>query len=140
YPQDAAEKVRELAWDNYNATAAGLSGNEDLGQMSAWYVFSALGFYPLNPATDEYIVGTPFFEEVKIRLPVGPETGGGIDEEKTVVISAPGATTKPYVKGLTVDGKSIERPLLTHGQILGAERIEFEMSETPAEWGSEGTL
>ncbi|KAJ5344695.1 Alpha-1-2-mannosidase [Penicillium brevicompactum] len=76
YPHRAAEVIRNVAWANYNATSGGLGGNEDLGQMSAWYVFSALGFYPVDPASDHYIVGTPFFEKVTIRLPAGVSTGG----------------------------------------------------------------
>lgn len=137
-PSDASRQVRQLAWDNYNATAAGLSGNEDLGQMSAWYFFSALGFYPVNPASDEYVVAAPFFDKVEIALPAGPgvRSGGG-----KLVISAPGAGTgnKLYVKGLKVDGKSVDRPVLRHGQIVGACKIEFEMSATPTTWGKKGT-
>ncbi|CAG8106688.1 unnamed protein product [Penicillium olsonii] len=137
YPSQAAEVIRDIAWANYNATSGGLGGNEDLGQMSAWYVFSALGFYPVNPASDEYIVGTPFFEEVSIRFPGGVRTGGLEGQESTLEISALGATTKPYIRGLKVDGKGIKTPVLKHGQIVGAAKIEFEMSETPTSWGSQ---
>ncbi|KAM0712232.1 hypothetical protein Q7P37_011326 [Cladosporium fusiforme] len=76
YPSATQNLTRAIAAQNYNATAAGLSGNEDLGQMSAWFVFSALGFYPVNPAGDEYIVGAPFFEKVTVRFPAGVATGG----------------------------------------------------------------
>ncbi|KAJ5153657.1 uncharacterized protein N7500_009096 [Penicillium coprophilum] len=112
-------------------------GNEDLGQMSAWYVFSALGFYPVNPASDAYIVGTPFFEEVSIRLPSEARTGGKVanGRERTLIISAPGAPTKPYIGGLRVDGKRINVPTLKHSQVVNAARIEFEMSATPTSWG-----
>ncbi|OTB00523.1 glycoside hydrolase family 92 protein [Hypoxylon sp. CI-4A] len=144
YPSISAERIRDVAWDNYNATSAGLSGNEDLGQMSAWYVFSALGFYPVNPAGDEYVVGSPFFEKVTIRLPAGAATGGEVGraggEERVLVIEAPGAPSKPYVKGLSVDGKTIDRPVLRHGDIVGASLIRFEMSEVPTEWGENGEL
>ncbi|KAJ4854881.1 glycosyl hydrolase family 92 domain-containing protein [Trichoderma breve] len=139
YPADAARQIRELAWENYNATASGLSGNEDLGQMSAWYVLSALGFYPVNPASDEYVVATPFFDEVEILLPPGPGDDG---KEHTLVISAPGAGTggKAYVKSLKVDGEEVRRPLLKHKQIVKASRIDFEMSNEPTSWGQEGTV
>ncbi|EME85349.1 glycoside hydrolase family 92 protein, partial [Pseudocercospora fijiensis CIRAD86] len=135
YPGMTATLVRDIAAQNYNATAAGLSGNEDLGQMSAWYIFSAMGFYPVNPASDEYIVGAPFFEKLTIRFPSGAATGGIGGEEHTLTISAPGAPTKPYVKGLKVDGKAVKKPVLRHGQILTAERIEFDMSEQGQQWG-----
>jgi predicted alpha-1,2-mannosidase len=137
-PARAAKQVRQLAWDNYNATAAGLSGNEDLGQMSAWYVFSALGFYPVDPASDEYIVGSPFFDEVTIRLPAGPP---GMHGERTVKICAQGASEgRIYVAGLTIDGKSIDKPVIKHAELVGAEVIDFEMSAVETSWGSGGTL
>ncbi|OAA48469.1 Glycosyl hydrolase 92 [Metarhizium rileyi] len=137
YPTSTAEKVRDIAWTEYNNTAAGLSGNEDLGQMSAWYVFSALGFYPLNPASDEYVVGTPFFDRVEIRLPT---VSGAMDH--ALVISATGAGTqgKAYIKGLKVDGKAVGRPFLKHRDIVSARAIEFEMSSEPTDWGREGTV
>lgn len=140
YPANTQNLTRQIAWDNYNATSAGLSGNEDLGQMSAWYVFSALGFYPVNPASDEYVIGSPFFEKVTIRLPPGVANGGDTQYggDRTLVISAPGAPTKPYIKSLKVDGKSIDVPMLRHSQIVGASHIDFEMADTPQSWGSNG--
>jgi predicted alpha-1,2-mannosidase len=146
YPASTAELTRVIAAENYNATASGLSGNEDLGQMSAWYVFSALGFYPLDPAGDGYVVGAPFFEEVRIRWPAGVGTGGVVfdgeegdgEREHEVVISAPGARTKPFVRGLWVDGRWVGRAVLRHAEVVGARRIEFEMSDVPTDWGTEG--
>ena len=139
YPASTQNLTRAIAYENYNATSAGLSGNEDLGQMSAWYVFSAMGFYPVNPASDEYVVGAPFFEEMRIRWPVGVlgDEGDGADNgtEHETVISAPGAPTKPYVKSLHVDGAVVMSPMLRHGQIVRAGRIEFEMADEPQEWG-----
>jgi predicted alpha-1,2-mannosidase len=137
YPASSADKVRDIAWTEYNNTAAGLSGNEDLGQMSAWYVFSALGFYPLNPASDEYVVGTPFFDRVQIRWPTVDGSAG-----HELVISAPGAGTrgKAYIKGLKVDGKEIDKPLLKHKDVVGARKIEFDMTSSPTDWGKKGTV
>lgn len=136
YPSSTQNLTRSIAFDNYNATSAGLGGNEDLGQMSAWYVFSALGFYPLNAASDEYVVGAPFFEKTTLRLPAGAATGGVGGKEHILIINAPGAPTKPFVKSLKVDGKSIEKPVLKHSQIVSASRIDFEMAATPQSWGS----
>lgn len=139
YPAKAADAIRHTAWANYNTTGGGLSGNEDLGQMSAWYIFSSLGFYPVNAASDEYVVGTPFFEKVSIRLPVGVAAGGEVTagEEETLVITAPGAPVKPYIRSLKVDGREVKIPVLKHGDIVDAEKIEFEMSDMPASWGNE---
>ncbi|KAJ5592031.1 uncharacterized protein N7459_002400 [Penicillium hispanicum] len=138
FPGRTAEVIREIAWANYNATSGGLGGNEDLGQMSAWYLFSALGFYPVNPASDEYVVGTPFFEKVSIQLPAGASTGGAItnEPEKVLLISAPGAPRKPYIKSLKIDGRDVAFPMLKHGDIVHATSIEFEMSEHPTSWGT----
>lgn len=136
YPDTTQTLVREIAAQNYNATAAGLSGNEDLGQMSAWYLFSALGFYPVNPASTEYVVGAPFFEQITIRFPAGVATGGTGGAEHTLIVSAPGAPQKPFVKSLQVDGKAISKPFLQHQQIVTAKRLDFEMSSTPQRWGS----
>ena len=137
YPDRAAETIPGVAWSNYNATSGGLSGNDDLGQTSAWYVFSALGFYPVNPASDEYIVGTPFFEKTTIHFPAEAATGGRPTNraDKKLVITAPGAPSKPYVKSLKVGGKEAKFPVLTHEEILTAGTIEFEMSDTPTSWG-----
>ncbi|KAI5358027.1 Putative alpha-1,2-mannosidase, six-hairpin glycosidase superfamily [Septoria linicola] len=135
YPSTTQTLVRDIASQNYNATSAGLSGNEDLGQMSAWYIFSALGFYPLNPASDEYVVGAPFFEKVAIRLPAGARTGGVGGKEHVLSIVAPGALTKPFVKSVKVDGKALEMPVLKHKDIVTARTIEFEMASEPQAWG-----
>ncbi|PLB41602.1 GH92 family glycosyl hydrolase [Aspergillus candidus] len=138
-PSRAAEKIRAIAWENHNATSGGLSGNEDLGQMSAWYVFSALGFYPVDPAGDDYVVGSPFFESIEIMWPDGVATGGdtpGGDTDRVLHITAPGAPSMPYVRGLRVDGKEVTVPILKHGDIVQAARIEFAMSDTPTSWGN----
>lgn len=106
--------------------------------MSAWSFFSALGFYPVNPAGDEYIVGSPFFEKVTIRFPAGARTGGVGGEEHTLTISAPGAVSSPFVKSLEVDGVPVMKPVLKHAQIVTAKKIVFEMADGPQDWGSEG--
>ncbi|PSS18930.1 hypothetical protein PHLCEN_2v3146 [Hermanssonia centrifuga] len=123
------ERVREIASSNYNSSINGLSGNEDCGQMSAWYIFSALGFYPVNPVSGEYTIGTPLFDKVTIDLP-----GGG-----SLEISAPGAPNKPYVKSVTVNGKAAQLPFIDHVDIAKGGTIAFEMSETPEVWTS-GTM
>ncbi len=138
YPAWTQNLTRSIAYENYNATSSGLSGNEDLGQMSSFYLLSALGFYPVNPASDEYVVGSPWFEKVTIRFPAGASTGGIGGEEHMLTITAPGAVTKPFVKSLSVDGVEIHRPLLRHKQIVTAKSIAFEMAENPQPWGGEG--
>ncbi|GJE97274.1 glycoside hydrolase family 92 protein [Phanerochaete sordida] len=123
------ERVRSIAAENYNATVNGLSGNEDCGQMSAWYLFSAVGFYPVDPVSGEYVVGSPFFDHISIDLPGSP---------RPLVISAPGASSgKPYVAGVTVDGVALESPIIRHEQIVRGADVAFSMSASPQAWASE---
>ncbi|KAI0666060.1 glycoside hydrolase family 92 protein [Trametes maxima] len=120
-------RIREVARDNYNNSVNGLSGNEDCGQMSAWYIFSALGFYPVDPVSGEYVIGTPFFDKVTIDLPAAP---------KPLVITSAGAPSKPYIRSVTVNGHSVDTPILTHANISSGGTIHFEMSAEPQAWSS----
>ncbi|KAF8574015.1 glycoside hydrolase family 92 protein [Ramaria rubella] len=121
-------QIRSIAAANYNATNRGLSGNEDCGQMSAWWLFSALGFYPVNPSSTSYVVGTPFFDQVTIDLP---------GSTRPLVIRAMGAATNPYIKSLTLNGKAVGEPVLEHADIMGGGEMVFEMCSTPQSWGSQ---
>jgi len=126
------ERVREIAQANYNNTPNGLSGNEDCGQMSAWYIFSAMGFYPVNPVSGEYVVGSPFFDKITIDLPPTPQKKGS----RKLTITAKDAPTKPYIKSLTVNGKRVETPVIRHEDIADGGEIVFEMSDVVEEWGN----
>ncbi|KAI9455755.1 glycosyl hydrolase family 92-domain-containing protein [Lactarius psammicola] len=120
-------RIRQIAQTDYNETVNGLSGNEDCGQMSAWFIYSALGFYPVNPVSGEYVVGSPFFDAVTINLP---------DTSQPLHIIAPGASTKLYVKSLRINGKEVNEPIIKHSQIAYGGVIEFEMSDQPQAWAS----
>ncbi|KAH9029473.1 glycosyl hydrolase family 92-domain-containing protein [Lactarius hengduanensis] len=120
-------RIRQVARTNYNMTVNGLSGNEDCGQMSAWFIYSALGFYPVNPVSDEYVVGSPFFDAVTINLPFASQP---------LHVIAPGASTKLYVKSLRINGKEVNEPIIKHSQIAYGGVIEFEMSDQPQAWAS----
>jgi predicted alpha-1,2-mannosidase len=126
------ERVREIAANDYNASVNGLSGNEDCGQMSAWYLFSAVGFYPVNPAAGEYVVGSPFFDKITVALPPVPNG----QEERMLTITAQGAQTKPYVKSLAINGQIITWPIIRHDQIADGGEIVFEMSDKVESWGN----
>ncbi|KDQ09208.1 glycoside hydrolase family 92 protein [Botryobasidium botryosum FD-172 SS1] len=118
--------VRDVAEKNYHALPDGLSGNDDCGQMSAWYILSSFGFYPVNPPSGDYVVGSPFFEKVVINFP-GRST--------PLVISSPGATENPYVKSLKLNGRPIESASLSHNELMKGGLLEFEMSATKQTWG-----
>src|ERR1700746_4239559 len=70
-PWKTQARVRQIAYDSYSNTPTGVLGNEDCGQMSAWYIFTALGFYPVNPASAQYMIGSPVFHRVALNLPNG---------------------------------------------------------------------
>jgi putative alpha-1,2-mannosidase len=100
-----------------------LSGNDDSGQMSAWYVFGAIGFYPVCPSLPEYAVTGPVFEKVTIKL------GNG----KSLIFSAPGNSEKNcFVKSIRFNGKAIENYKFPHFDLLNGGTVEFEMTAQPA--------
>lgn len=121
-PWKAQYWLRQVMDRMYNAQPDGYCGDEDNGQTSAWYVFSALGFYPVCPGTDQYVLGAPLFKQAVLHLENG----------KTVTIDAP-ANSKDnfYVGRLTVDGKDYEKNYLTHSQLLDGAQINFDMVAQP---------
>ena len=117
-PEKAQWWAREVMDRLYSSKPDGYCGDEDNGQTSAWYVFSALGFYPVCPASDEYAVGSPLFRKAVIRL----ENGERIE------IEAPdNAPENRLVRSMSVDGKRLERPFLNHSEIAKGAAIRFEM-------------
>lgn len=114
----ASKVMREL----YQNTPAGLCGNEDCGQMSAWLVFSAMGFYPVDPISGMYEIGTPLFEEVKMQLANG----------KCFTVKAPGANAERiYVQSVKLNGAPYNKSYITHEQIMSGATLELEMGAGP---------
>ena len=114
----AAEVMHEL----YKNTPAGLCGNEDCGQMSAWYVFSAMGFYPVDPISGKYEIGTPMYPEMKMHLANG----------KTFTILAPAVSKENiYIQSVKLDGNPYDKSYITHEQIMNGSIFEFEMGNKP---------
>lgn len=120
-PWKTQKRIREVLTRLYNPNPDGYCGDEDNGQTSAWYVFSSLGFYPVCPGTDQYVIGSPLFEYAEISLPNG----------KKLKISSPGARSKPYIAKAMLNGKEHQRSWLSHDELSRGGRIEFEMSENP---------
>jgi len=115
--QELVEQVRSTF---YNATPCGYAGNDDCGQMSAWYIFSSLGFYPFNAGAAEYVIGTPLFQHATLHMPNGKE----------LVINAPRKSDKAiYVKGVKLNGKKLTDWKLTHQQLIQGGTLDFTMSE-----------
>ena len=114
--------VREVMDKMYFATPDGYCGDEDNGQTSAWYVFSALGFYPVCPGTDQYILGAPAFRNVVLHLENGNK----------VTISAPAnSSTNRYVDAIRLNGAAYDRNYFIHSDLMGGAHISYDMAEKP---------
>ena len=123
-PWKAQKYVAQVMHDLYFNAPAGLCGNEDCGQMSAWYVFSAMGFYPVNPVSGEYEIGTPLFPEMRLNL------GNG----KTFTVLAPNVSRENiYIQSVKVNGQPYDKSYITHQQIMDGATIEFVMGNQPGE-------
>jgi len=116
------ELNRRIQTEMYTDKVNGLCGNEDCGQMSAWYLFSAMGFYPVNPADLKYQFGSPLVQEARIELAPG----------KYFTMKAPLASiTNKYIQEAKLNGKILERPYITYQEIMEGGMVEFEMGPEP---------
>lgn len=121
-PWKTQERISTIMTKMYKNHIRGLSGNDDCGQMSAWYLFSAMGFYPVCPGTDQYVIGTPFLPYMQINLSNG----------KTIIIKAPKVSSRnKYIKIIRVNGKPFTKLYFTHNQLVNGITIEFEMTNKP---------
>ena len=121
HPEKTQERVRMIMDTMYAPTVEGLCGNDDAGQMSAWYIFSSLGFYPVTPGSPEYALGSPLVKEAIIHL----------DNGKTLKIIANNQSkANVFVKEVSVNGKVIENNLLLHKDLISGGEIIFEMSSS----------
>ena len=117
-PERTQELVEQVRSEFYRASPCGYAGNDDCGQMSAWYIFSSLGFYPFNAGAAEYVIGTPLFTRATLHL------AGG----KDFVISAPNKTPERiHVKSVKLNGQPLPDLKLTHQQIMAGGTLEFKM-------------
>lgn len=119
--------VREILKSQYNTTPDGLSGNEDCGQMSAWYVFSAMGLYPYSPASGDYQIGSPLFKSSTIK----------ISEEISFSIKAENVSDENmYIQSATLNGEEFNKTSISHQQIQQGGTLQFVMGNTPNKnWG-----
>jgi len=131
-PWKAQRRVRQIMTDLYNNTPEGLCGNDDCGQMSAWYVFSALGFYPMNPDSGVYVLGSPAVDRATIHL--DPKFHKG----KTFTVVAENNSPKNvYIQSATLNGKPLEKPWITHADIAAGGELVLKMGPEPNKaWGN----
>lgn len=121
-PEKTQEWVNKIIKEEYGVGPGGLSGNEDAGQMSAWLVFSMMGFYPVCPASNQYVITTPAFDEVKIFLPDG----------KTFLISSLNReNNNKYIRVITKDGGRFNNWFITHDEIVKGSRFTFQLDSRP---------
>ena len=126
-PWKTATLIREIDNQFYSTKPDGLCGNEDLGQMSAWYVFTALGFYPVNPANGVYVLGSPLIDNATIQYKNGV----------TFEISAiDNSHTNKYIQRAEYNGKPYTKSYITHEMITKGGQLKLYMGNTPsATWG-----
>jgi predicted alpha-1,2-mannosidase len=131
-PWKAQRLVRNVIDSLYNSGPAGLCGNEDMGQMSAWYVFSAMGFYPVAPGQNIYAIGSPLFSKVTIHLDKAFNKAG-----EFVIEARNNSGRNKYIQSATLNGKPLNKPWFDHSEIRNGGTLIFLMGPDPdKEWGS----
>jgi predicted alpha-1,2-mannosidase len=121
-PWRTQERLKQIVDSQYKPTPDGLSGNDDLGQMSSWLLFTAMGFYPVAPGSNEYVIGRPFAERIALNLPNG----------RQFTIRADGlGDANRYVGSVTLNGKPLQRGFIRHADIVAGGELRFLMSATP---------
>ena len=121
-PWKTQKYVAYIMNELYNDSSSGYAGNDDCGEMSAWYVFGALGFYPVNPVSGEYVIGTPMLEEAVIQLP----------GRKTFTVKAPRKEdNEVYICSMKLNGEKYTKNYITHQNIMKGGILEFVMTASP---------
>ncbi len=124
-PWKTQELVRKHTSENFRNQPIGINGNEDCGQMAAWYIFGVMGFYPVSPASAEYAIGAPQFPELTLSYVAG-------GKPRTFTIVAKNLSEKnKYIQQVTLDGKPVSKPFISHQQIVNSNRLVFEMGAEP---------
>ncbi len=127
-PHKTQKYVSQILNELYLNEPDGISGNEDCGQMSAWYIFSSLGFYPLTPASNEYIIGTPLFTNARIQLP---------NQKEFIISSTKKSKDEIYIAAASLNGEPLERSYIYHDEIMNGGHLHFVLSDTPTDWSTE---
>lgn len=128
-PDLTQKYARQTLVESYTSDTNGELGNDDCGQMSAWYVFSAMGFYPVNPASGEYAIGSPIFDKVTIHNP---------GTNKDFVITAPDNDGDNfYIQSARLNGKDLNEPVISYEQISKGGNLDFVMGSEASEWAAD---
>jgi predicted alpha-1,2-mannosidase len=127
-PWRTQERLKQIVESQYHSGPAGLAGNDDVGQMSAWLMFTAMGFYPVTPGSNQYVIGRPFTERTTLNLPQG----------RRFVISTAGLQDDHrYIQSVTLNGRALDRTWITHEEITAGGELHFVMGAEPNRtWGA----
>jgi predicted alpha-1,2-mannosidase len=125
-PWKTQTRVRQVASTLYTNTPGGICGNDDCGQISAWYVFTALGFYPVDPASGVYIFGSPLFDKAAVQL--DPKFARG---RSFTVVAKNNSAQNPYIQSATLNGLPLTRSWITHDEITAGGKLVLKMGPTP---------
>ena len=123
-PWKTQRRVYDIVNTYYLPQPSGLPGNDDCGQLSAWYLFSAMGFYPMCPGSTEYQLGVPCLPEIILHLPNGRDLR---------IVCENFGSGNCYVQSVTLNGKALERPAIEHADILRGGELRFSVADTPSE-------
>ncbi len=127
-PFKTQEKVHQILTELYKNEPDGIAGNEDCGQMSAWYVFSAMGFYPVTPGADQYIIGTPLFDKATINL----ENGNNFTIKAFDL-----SNENKYIDYVRLNGSKLKQSYISSKDILSGGILEFFMTDSPSDWATD---
>jgi predicted alpha-1,2-mannosidase len=127
-PWKTQSKVREIAAKFYANDPGGIDGDDDCGQMSAWYIFTALGFYPLNPASGDYLIGSPLYSKITFDLPAGKAFS---------VTAVNNSEQNIYIQSAKLNGMPLKIPVIHYADIVAGGKLEFQMGPTPSRWAAD---
>jgi len=131
-PYKSQQRLRQIMSSLYDDTPAGQCGNTDAGQMAAWYVFSALGIYPMNPSSDIFAIGSPVVSKAVVHLDKDMYHG-----HTFTVVAKNNSAQNVYIQSATLNGKPLDRPWITREELVGGGELRFVMGSQPnTEWGS----
>jgi len=127
-PWKTQAKVREIAAAEYANLPSGIDGDDDCGQMSAWYLFTAFGFYPVNPASGEYMIGSPLFHRMTLKLANGRQFS---------VTALHNSAKNVYIQSATLNGRALQVPVLRYKDILAGSSLVLVMGPEPSRWAAD---
>jgi predicted alpha-1,2-mannosidase len=127
-PWKTQAKVREIAAAEYANLPSGIDGDDDCGQMSAWYLFTALGFYPVNPASGDYMLGSPIFTKMTLKLANG---------NRFTVLAENNSEKNLYIQSATLNGKQLKIPVIRYDDIEAGASLKLVMGPSPSKWASD---